>query len=320
MAEQFIEEILAESNPPLKGDSVVVPPVVVVPSSTEEGKSLESDLKDVTPVKDAEVPSSKNIKSEASIESLATQLGWRSDYAGENSVDAATYILKSREIQDSLKEHNKDLKKQLTNVSKSIDSLKEHNEKVYKTEVKRMQNQITELTKQKKSAIEVADIKKVEEIDQQIESLKEDITDAAPKEVSSENLVFDEWVKDNQWYLTDSAMADYAETVAQKYLGAPLEKIYKIVREKVVEVFPEKFTDSKKSDTTKDLTAHKTTTMKPIGPASPVESSTTKVSSSKLFTEADLTSEQATIMKQFVQSGVMTKEQYIKDIASMREE
>jgi len=114
----------------------------------------------------------KLMKKEVTIEDLAAQIGWNANYAGENTVDAATYILKSREIQDTMKENNKDLKTQLSSVQGSIDALKDHNERVYKTDVKRMQSEIETLKKQKRDAVELADVKKVDEIDQQIDDLQ----------------------------------------------------------------------------------------------------------------------------------------------------
>jgi hypothetical protein len=325
MPEQFVDEILAESIGTKESSGDI---------KTDLKEELINDLnndtkKDELPVKTEEVKNDltnvDNSSKELSIEDLATQLGWRKDYNGEDAVDAKTYILKSREIQESMKDHNKDLRKQLSNVQNSIESLKEHNEKVYKTEIKKISNEIDILRKEKKAAIELADIAKVEEIDKQIDALKDDIKDAVPKAKPSENPVFDEWVKDNQWYLVDPEMAEYAESVAQNYEGAPLERIYKIVRDKVAEVFPEKFETSKKdtsSNNEKDKTNKTNETLvnkKPVGPKSPVESATKPSTEGKKFTEDDLTESQRAIMKQFVSTGVMTKEQYINDIAKMQE-
>ena len=246
---------------------------------------------------------------------MAEQLGWRKDHEGDDAVDAATYILRSREIQDTMRDHNKDLKNQLSTIQGSVEALKQHNEKVYKAEVKRMQGEIAELKKQKKAAVELADVEKVDEIDQKIEEIQDDIKEEGSKDKSTDvvNPVYDEWIKDNEWYLTDNEMAAYADTVAQQYQGAPLDRVYNLVRQKVAEVWPEKF--AKATPESKETPKAKPA---PKAAPNPVEAGTQR-SSSDAFTAADLTPEQQTIMKQFVASGIMTEEQYVKDIAKLQE-
>lgn len=246
------------------------------------------------------------------VEDLATQLGWRKDHTGEDAVDAVTYILRSKDIQKSMSQHNKDLKEQLQALNGSVSALKAHNESVYKAEVKKLESEVLELKKERKAAIELADVDKVEELDKQIDEKQKDID--APKvadkqnQSTTDNPVYNEWIKDNGWYLADDEMAKFADTVAQQYVGAPLDRVYKIVRTKVQEVFPEKFESVSTVNQVKS----------PVGPKSPVERSSAKGSNSS-FTKADLTSEQMQIMSQFVRGGIMTEDQYINDIAKMQE-
>ena len=168
------------------------------------------------------------------------------------------------------------------------------------------------------SAIELADVDKVEELDAQIEAKKNDLV--APKmntgksdAGATENPVYDEWIQDNQWYLDDNEMAQFADSVAQNYVGAPLPRIYALVRQKVQEVFPEKFASTKTATTTTEV-------KKPIGPVSPVDKGSNNKGASTSFSKADLTPDQVSIMNQFVSGGIMSEEQYIKDIASMQEQ
>lgn len=305
MSEEFIDDIIAESNDSAPLNEDTLKQEIEQP---EKAPILKESLEKV----DKTIAESSNddtdSKSQATIEELATQIGWRPDYDGENSIDAATYILKSREIQESMKDHNKDLKSQLTNLQGSIDSLKEHNQRVYQADVKRLQKELNVLTKEKKEAIELADVDKVTELDEKINSVQKDLSEPEPTQKPSENPIFDAWVKDNQWYLNDDKMAQYADSVAQQYQGAPAERIYTLVRNKVVEVFPEKF--EKPSAPVKP---------KPTGPTSPVEAPTKSGGSTK-FTKANLTPDQVNIMAQFVRGGIMTEEQYINDIAKLQGE
>jgi len=302
MPEEFVEDILTEITPAKGTPAEEIENDLSKPSSDSEEVIEEK-------VNEEEVPAEKNSKADLTIEDLATQIGWNPNHEGKDKVDAATFILRSREIQETMRDNNKDLKNQLSNVQGSIEALKEHNERVYRADVRRMQTEIETLKKEKRSAVELADVEKVDEIEQKIENIQKDLV--APKQTTPNeppaNPVYSEWIKDNQWYLDDQEMAQYAEVVAQQYQGAPLDRIYKIIRNKVAEVFPDKFESEKQ------------TTTKPIGPKSPVESPTNKGNNKSTFTKTDLTPDQLVIMNQFVKSGVMTEDQYIKDIAKMQE-
>jgi len=307
MAEEFIDDIIAAS-PAKDADPVAKES----PKLTEVQMGAVGDPDELTPVTD-----SKDTKAakpaDSSVEELATQLGWRADHVGEDAVDAKTYILRSKDIQQSMSQHNKDLKSQLGALNGSVEALKIHNEKVYKAEVKKLEGEVAALKKERKEAIELADVEKVEELDQQIEDRQKDINTpkAADKQSDTANPAYDSWIKDNDWYLNDSDMAQFADNVAQQYQGAPLERIYSLVRQKVQEVFPEKFATSKPVD---KIAADKPAL---VGPKSPVESSSSKGSEGS-FTKADLSDDQRQIMNQFVRGGIMTEAQYVNDIAKMQ--
>ena len=311
MTEQFIDDILAEVDT----KPAVETPAVEKPAEVDplvDGK-VATDEKPAAPAASAKLAesakSAEPSKPEVTVEDLAIKIGWNPNYKGENSIDATTYILKSREIQDTMHDQNTGLKDQLTNMQGSVDALKEHNERVYKSDVRKMQGEIETLKNEKRAAIELADVGKVDAIDKQIDDLEKDLTVPTTKPTETTNPVYDDWVKDNQWYLTDPEMATYAETVAQQYQGAPSERIYSLIRQKVAEVFPEKFAAQ---------TPASVKVNKPVGPSSPVEAPTNNVQS-PTFTSANLTPDQTAIMNQFVKTGVMTEKQYINDIANMQE-
>ena len=310
MAEEFIDDIIAG------------------PVDAKSEAEMVAELKDATGEKASENKSTVTMGGEADpaeaqdekvkgndlpdVKELATQLGWREDHTGDDAVDAVTYILRSKDIQKSMSQHNKDLKEQLQALNGSVSALKAHNENVYKAEVKKLENEVIELKKERKAAIELADVDKVEELDKQIDEKQKDIDkpksdDKQPSTVIA-NPAYDVWIKDNVWYLEDDTMAKFADTVAQQYAGAPLDRIYSIVRTKVQEVFPDKFTSVKTPNPVKT----------PVGPKSPVEGSSAK-GNNVSFTKADLTPDQMQIMGQFVKGGIMTEEQYVNDIAKMQE-
>lgn len=329
MSEEFVSDIIGATEPTtdvvpktesemiadITGGNIETPvkEEAVTEPKDEKGSEATPDIKaDV----DSKSTDEGDLKSSADVKALATQLGWREDHTGEDSVDAATYILKSKDIQKSMSQHNKDLKDKLHALDISVDALRKHNESVYQAEVKKLQNEVLELKKERKSAIELADVDKVEELDQQIDEKQKDINKPKPKDDSSDKIVnpiYDEWIQDNDWYLKDDDMAKYADTVAGQYAGAPLDRIYKIVTDKVKEVFPDKF-DSPPAEVKENKSPEVKT---PIGPKSPVESSSAK-GNDATFTKDDLTPDQVQIMNQFVRGGIMTEDQYIKDISKLQ--
>lgn len=316
MSEELISDIIASAEP-AKTEAEMVADIQSDLSETSD-KVLEKEA-EVASVEGSEA-TTEVVQTEAekapesdAVKELATKLGWREDHVGDDAVDASTYILKSKDIQKSMSQNNKALKEQLQGLNGSVEALKKHNESVYKAELKKLTNEITSLKKERRAAIELADVDKVDELDQQIEEIQKDID--APKEekqvtTASTNPEFDAWIIENQWYNDDKDMARFADTVAQQYVGAPLDRVYKLVRTKVQEVFPEKFEPAKPVEAPKTPEAVKT----PVGPASPVERSSAKVEGSP-FTKADLSDEQRTIMNQFVKMGIMTEDAYVADIA-----
>jgi ribosomal protein S15P/S13E len=313
MAEEFIDDIIAGADAevvtaPIAGDDK---PVVteVVEDKDKSSSTPDADASKKAPVADPDVPSPA-----ADVEALASQLGWNKDHKGAEAVDAATYILRSKDIQKTMKDHNKDLKNQLTGVQGSIEALKEHNTRVYQTDVKRLQSELVSLKKEKNDAVELADVDKVNELDKQIEDVQKDINTPVKTETKSNNPAYDDWIGDNDWYLTDDDMAKYADSVAEQYAGAPLDRVYKMVRQKVAEVFPEKFADEATAPVSTETVAP---VKKVDAPASPVESGGRKIDAAN-FTSADLSPEQKSIMSQFVKGGIMTEEQYVADIAKMQ--
>jgi len=245
------------------------------------------------------------------VEALAKEMGWRpkEDFAGDETdfVNAKTYIRKGQDIQDSMRKSLKSQKQQLSDMTDSIAELKAHNERVYKAEVANLKKELISLKTQKKVAIEDGDVEKVNEIDEQIDAVKGSIKEPEPvkktaktqSQGESSTPEFDVWVKQNPWYITDDEMGQYADTIATENKGLSFKRIANMVDKKVKEAFPEKFSEQKNVNVNR------------------VEGSARRGSSSGKLTEADLTSSQKSIMNQFVRQGIMTKNQYIEDIAKV---
>ncbi len=224
------------------------------------------------------------------VEALASELGWQED--GE--LNAKDYILKSKDIQNTMREHIKEQKNLVTGLTDSVKELKSHNERVYKAEVARLETELKSLKLKKKEAIEDGDVDMVDQLDEQIDGVKVEIE--KPEPVKTEDTAFDAWVQKNEWYVKDPEMAAFADKIADDNPGAPFKRITALIERKVKDMYPDKFESTSGTK------------------ASPVESGGRRVATAK-FTEADLTPGQKTIMRQFVAQGIMSKKDYIADIA-----
>ena len=213
-----------------------------------------------------------------------------------------------------MKDHNKDLKNQLADMKESLEALQIHNERVYRAEVSRLEAELADLNQKKDAAIEVGDVEEVKNIDKKIDSVKTTIAEPVVKpQKSTSNPAYDAWIKDNKWYIEEPEMAAYADQVAQQYIGAPADRVYTAVRNKVAELWPDKF------NTAVNSVNPKSTVTKPIVAPNPVEGGHKQPTSGK-FTKVDLTDSQRSMMTQFAKMGIMTEAQYISDIAKLQGE
>lgn len=289
--------------------------LVATLDGSDSGQEVESVTESTTTDTTESNQENQQQVEDVSVESLARELGWspQKDFKGnpDDFVDAATYIRRSKEIAEAKNNQIGSLKKQLKDISLVVNELKNHNERVYKTEVKRLEGELNTLKAERKVAISDGDVDKVEEIERKINDLNVDanqvLTSAKNEEKpdpdSNEDWV--EWKKDNSWYGNDDEMTKFADNFASRYEGVDFKRILKIVRNEVERIYPDKFSGKEESKTK--------------GALNPVEPGARKVASKSRFTKSDLTPAQRAIMGKFVRQGVMTEEAYIKDLATMGE-
>ena len=263
------------------------------------------------PKEPGEPPEKKEL---TEVEKVAAKLGWRPEQdfteTPENFVDAETFILRTKDIQDTMRGHLKDQRRQIKDMSTSIEDIKIHNKQVMRAKIGELTEKVEALKSQKKEAIEDGKVEAVEKIDKEIDNIKGEIVefDKSTKETKGPEKTekFDEWQTDNPWYGQDEEMTSYADAQANlpEYEGIKFEKMTKMVTTKVKQMFPDYF---KKGGATP--------------PASPVEKSTrtNKKGAAKTFTVADLTENQRRTCNDFVKKGFMTEQDYINDLATTGE-
>ena len=238
-----------------------------------------------------------------SIEDRAREQGWRpkEEFDGDPSkwVSAETFVAKG-ELIDRIEQ----LGKKLKDSEKTIKMLSEHHSKVKESEFKRA---VEFLKQQKKQAYENGDVDRILELDDKIAEVRE--TQKAQKqqeqvnEAPESHPAFQSWVSENKWYETDSEMRADADTFGEAYARNNQDKtpaeVLEYVTKKIKKAYPEKFTNPNRN--------------KPTGVES--GSGNRQGSSRDTFT---LTEEEAKVMNTFVRNGVMTKEEYLKEVKAMR--
>lgn len=254
------------------------------------------------------------------VEELAMEIGWNPDFQGENVVDAASYIRRSREIQGKQTELIKDLRRETADNTRALKSVRAHFERVNAVETTRLQRQIESLQAERDQAIDDADKTKVHELDKQIketEALK-----AQPVETSTSESVnpdYEDWHKDNPWYLQDQEMTLYADGLLEdpKFRKLPAKRLYKAIEKTVKEMFPDKFEKTGGTAGGANGGANEGANGQQRLKGAPGPEGV-RPRQSRGLTVADLTPEERDNMSYFVRKGVMTQEAYIADIAKLR--
>ena len=120
MAEEFLTDIIAQES-----KNTESPKIERTEDNSESSTSslLVGATEGSALVETKDDKTSENAdgaKTQLTIEDLATQLGWNPNFQGEGAIDASTYILRSKDIQESMKNHNKDLKKAGLTAAKTV--------------------------------------------------------------------------------------------------------------------------------------------------------------------------------------------------------
>ena len=195
-------------------------------------------------------------------------------------------------------------KREMKAQAAAIDSLKKHHQFVFDQAYRKAK---AELKKERREAFQNEDLDKVETIEEQMEQLdnehvqkKQELV-AAPATSPAE---FELWRERNVWYDRDEELRDYADfaglTYARKHPGVPSVEVLEHVNKEVKKKFPEKF-GLKKSAPNAVSAVDRTRSGRKSEPAYELNELETK------------------IMKDLVSQGVMTKEQYIKELKQYKE-
>lgn len=234
----------------------------------------------------------------SSYEATAREQGWvpKEEWDGDpEQWRPAKEFVERGELFEKMSSMGKDLKE----TKKALRMLQEHHTKVKETEYKRAVEELKALQKKhmeegnSEGYLEATDLLTDLKAEQKAREVVEQNTPAQP------DPRFLSWVDKNQWYARDSRMRDYADTLglayAQRNPGVDPEDVLKFVTQEVKERFKDRFTNPNRT--------------KP----SAVEGSTgtPPVKKNKLV----LSEEETSVMNTFVRNGIMSKEEYMKELA-----
>lgn len=237
----------------------------------------------------------------SAVELEAIDQGWipKDEFDGDPDkfIDAPEFIRRG-ELFKKIESQSKELKQ----VRQALEAFKTHHSKVKEAEYNRALKALNDARKQ---AFVDGEHEKAFAYEEQIESIKAEkdaVVRQATEPVSDPSeytAQFQDWVGKNQWYETDELMRGAADTLGVKLhqQGLSPSEVLNEVEKRIRKEFAHKFSVNRN---------------KP----SPVEGSTRSGGNkSESFAMSD---EEATIMKKIVNTGVMTKEQYIAELKRTR--
>lgn len=231
------------------------------------------------------------------VENTAREQGWKplEEFDGDKSkwVSAETFVAKGELIYKI-----ESLGKKLKDADKAIKMLTEHHQKVKESEFQRA---VQYLKTQKKQAYEAGDVDKIIEIDEKIAEVKETQKAQIADEAKVEPVVhpsFQKWQDENKWYTTDTEMRADADAFGNAYAAnnpdKTPEEVLDYVSKKVKRLYKDKFENPNRSK------------------ASAVEGGGNRQETSN--ESFALSEDEKRVMNTFIRTGIMTKEDYIKEL------
>lgn len=195
-----------------------------------------------------------------------------------------------------------ELNRKSKTAQKALNELSEHHKKVREVEFQRA---LTHLKQQKKTALEEGDADALIEIDEKIADAKLAQRQVAATVQTSVPPELEEFAARNKWYSTDQEMTQEADALGVAYAtrnrGVPPSEVFEYVEKRIKALYPEKFKN-------------------PNRPKTGVVDSSTSTESPRASGGFKLTDEQERVARNFAKSGVMTRDEYIKDLKALDKE
>jgi hypothetical protein len=229
----------------------------------------------------------------------ATEMGWRpqEDWEGdpEDFIDAKEYV-RRKPLFEKIEHQSKKIKQ----VEQALQALMKHHDRVKETEYNRA---LKTLTDAKRQALRDGETEQALMLEDKIDEIKEQKAEYDQSlqqtnvPVEKVNPAFVEWKQENSWYQKDRAMTAFADKLGVELAqeGHSPDEVLRRVSREVKEEFKHKFTNPKRE-----------------GPSA-VEGGSRKATKSLGDDTGGMPEEDVRMMNKIVRSGIMTKEQYLKE-------
>ena len=229
------------------------------------------------------------------VELQAMEMGWKPKEefdpdSGKEWIPADEFV-RRKPFFDKIEVLNREIK----TLKNGMEAFKQHHDKVKETEYKRA---LEDLKRQRVQAIEEQDAVKAFEVSDKIRELEDEAKQtAAQPQTGTAHVEFQSWLTDNQWYAQDDELREFADALGIMYSKkmTPSEVLVKVSGE-VRKKYPEKFRNPNKDR------------------APSVDTKAGGTQSRGTGREYQLSEMEKQIMNKIVRSGVMTKEEYIKEL------
>lgn len=229
----------------------------------------------------------------------AMDSGWvpKDEYSGEEHkwVDAAEFLRRG-ELFKKIENQSKELK----DVKKALDEMKKLHSQVREVEYKRA---LDTLREQKKTALLEGDADALLAVEDKIDLVKEQqklLSQEPPSSSEQVNPEFQAWTDRNSWYETNGPMKAFADALGNDLArtGMSPSNVLKEVEKQVRAEFPNKFRNPNQDK--------------------PGAVEGTKGKGSSRLSIDNLSDDERRVMRTFVRTGVMTEEQYIKELNKVK--
>jgi hypothetical protein len=196
------------------------------------------------------------------VEAIAQKLRWNPEYDGDDAKTAQEFILNSRDIQKTQRDHAKRLQSEIEELRNGFGAFQEHVKATYASQVEEYKQKIEDLKAERKAAMKDGDVDAVDAIERKLENTAKQKPKAPPTTPNYSQAEVNSWFDQNAWAnpnsrefnqemanVVDSILSPYAIFQGDQVVGykVSVPRLLEKARKEVKGLYPEKF-EKKKDD------------------------------------------------------------------------
>lgn len=195
------------------------------------------------------------------IEGIAKELGWNPDYDGDDAKTAREFILNSRDIQKTQRDHAKRLQSEIDELRNGFSAFQDHVKATYESQVEEYKQKIADLKAERSAAMKDGDVDAVDAIERKLEATSKKKPKAPPTTPNYSQSEVNSWFDENPWAnphakefnqemanVVDSVLSPYAIFQGDQIVGykVSVPRLLERARREVKDLYPDKFEAPKK--------------------------------------------------------------------------